>query len=67
MSEQQDPVVEELHSVRKLLVAEHGGSLDGVCEWLQTLETEYREHLVAFPHRPVAIPGDQETPREGAA
>lgn len=51
----EDPIVEELHKIRKEMLAEHGG-LEGLVKHLQEMQAETPQRVVRLdPKRPVAV------------
>jgi hypothetical protein len=48
-----DPIVEEIHQVRRKLLEEHGG-MDGYLQHIKELEAELKERIVRRqPRKPV--------------
>lgn len=51
-----DPIVEEIHAVRRQLLAECGGDLDRYLDRLEELQAEHPERLVTTVERPSVSP-----------
>lgn len=41
-----DPIVEEIHQVRQRMLAEHGGDLESLMDWLQAVEAEHANRRI---------------------
>lgn len=44
-----DPIVEEVHRIRRQILAEHGGSLKRWLKSLKASEAQYADRLVSTP------------------
>ena len=48
-----DPILDEIHRIRRELVQEAGGDLNALGKWLMSLEEQHADRLVTLSPQPL--------------